>query len=451
MNNVRNIVDLELDKLVPHPNNPRKDLGDLTELADSIKKNGIMQNLTVVDNGKGEYTVIIGHRRCAAAKLAGVETVPCAIVEMSEKEQLATMLAENMQRADLTVIEQAEGIQLMIDLGESVADIAEQTGLSESTVRRRKKLMEFDRDELKAAEQRGATLADYAKLDEIDPQYRDEALKSIGTNNFDWKLKQIKERTLKKQRMDECERIVSEFAELIDYDDVDYSIHSYYSSFGGYSDEYIQKPDNADSIKYVYIYSGKDTGYPNIKVFAVKSDEEIKAKNAADEKQSELNQRKSDWRARAESIDKQMYCMRSEFINNLRAVTAVQKDAVIKQLIGNIFNTYALNCIDYEELKDVTGLIYDEDEEFLVNLDELTRNSAETEVLCAKLTYFIFEDSKLQSYIKKYCSAGENARYINPKLNSIYNFLTMLGYVMSDEEKQLRDGTHPIFEEYPRE
>lgn len=180
MNNVRKIVDLAVDRLVPHQNNPRKDLGDLTELADSIKKNGIMQNLTVVDNGNGEYTVIIGHRRCAAAKLAGAKTVPCAIVEMSEKEQLATMLAENMQRADLTIIEQAEGIQLMLDLGESVSDIAEQTGLSESTVRRRKRLMEFDRDELKAAEQRGATLADYAKLDEIEPQYRDEALKAIG-------------------------------------------------------------------------------------------------------------------------------------------------------------------------------------------------------------------------------------------------------------------------------
>lgn len=450
MENVRKIVDLAVDRLVPHPNNPRKDLGDLTELADSIKKNGIMQNLTVVDSGNDTYTIIIGHRRCAAAKLAGVETVPCAIVEMSEKEQLATMLAENMQRADLTIVEQAEGIQLMLDLGESVADIAEQTGLSESTVRRRKKLMEFDRDELKAAEQRGATLADYARLDELDPQYRDEALKAIGTNNFDWKIKQIKDRSRKKQRMDECERIVSEFAELIDWDDVDYSIHSHYSTFGGYSDEYIKKPDNTDSVKYVYTYRGRNTDYPNIKVFAVKSDEEIKAKNAADEKQAELNQRKSDWRARAESLDEQMYGLRIDFINNLSSVSAEQKDAVIKQLIGNIFNTYALNCIDYDELKDVTGLIFDEDEEFLVNLDELTSNSADIEVLCAKLAYFIFEDHERQSYISKYPGTG-NARYINSKLNSIYNYLTMLGYVMSDEEKQLRDGTHPIFEEYPRE
>lgn len=449
MDNVRKIVDLAVDRLVPHPNNPRKDLGDLTELADSIMKNGIMQNLTVVDSGNDTYTIIIGHRRCAAAKQAGLETVPCVIVEMSEKEQLATMLAENMQRADLTIIEQAEGIQLMIDLGESVADIAEQTGLSESTVRRRKKLMEFDRDELKAAEQRGATLADYARLEELEPQYRDEALKAIGTNNFDWKIKQIKDRSQKNQRMDECERIVGEFADLIDCDDVDWSIHSYYSSFSGYSDEYIQKPDNADSIKYVYTYSGKDTDYPNIKVFAVKSDEEIKAKNAADEKQSELRQKRSDWINRAVDIDRQMYYLRLEFIDNLSAVKAEQKDAVIKQLINNMF-TYNFYLTDSKELKDITGLIYDEDEEFLVNLDELTCNSADIELLCAKLAYFIFGGRKTETYIDKYPGTG-NARYINSKLNSIYNYLTTLGYVMSDEEKQLRDGTHPIFEEYPRE
>lgn len=449
MDNVRKIVDLAVDRLVPHPNNPRKDLGDLTELADSIKKNGIMQNLTVVDSGNDTYTIIIGHRRCAAAKQAGLETVPCVIVEMSEKEQLATMLAENMQRADLTIIEQAEGIQLMIDLGESVADIAEQTGLSESTVRRRKKLMEFDRDELKAAEQRGATLADYARLEELEPQYRDEALKAIGTNNFDWKIKKIKDRSQKKQRMDECERIVSEFAELIDYDDVDYSIHSYYSSFGGYSGEYIQKPDNTDSVKYVYTYSGRNTDYPNIKVFSVKSEEEIKAKNAADEKQAELRQKRSDWINRAVDIDRQMYYLRLEFIDNLSAVKAEQKDAAIKQLINNMF-TYNFYLADSKELKDITGLIFDEDEEFLVNLDELTSNSADIEVLCAKLAYFIFDDSKRETYINKYPGTG-NARYINSKLNSIYNYLTMLGYVMSDDEKQLRDGTHPIFEEYPRE
>lgn len=447
MNNAGKIVDLAVDSLEPHPNNPRKELGDLTELADSIKKNGIMQNLTVVDNGNDKYTVIIGHRRCAAAKIAGLMTLPCAIVEMDEKEQLATMLAENMQRADLTIIEQAEGIQLMIDLGESVSDIAEQTGLSESTVRRRKKLMEFDRDELKAAEQRGATLADYARLDELEPQDRNEALKVIGTNNFDWKVKQLKEKENKKIRFAECEKIVSEFAKLIDEDDVDYGIYSYYASYSGYSNDYIQKPENTDTTEYVYTYN-REAVYPSIKVFIVKSEDEIKAKSEADEKQADLAQRRNGWRARAESIDKQMYDMRTDFIKNINILSKEQRDYAVKQLIkNNILND---GYVEPDDLKDITNLMLDEDEEMLINLDELTASTTATDVLCAKVAYFFFGDSKNNSYIEKYPITG-NVRDINSGLNSIYNYLTMLGYVMSDEEKQLRDGTHPIFEEYPRE
>lgn len=79
----KDIVNIGLEHIHPHPDNPRKDLGDLTELAESIKKNGILQNLTVIpkEGEPGEYTAIIGHRRCAAAKLAGAAEAPCRIVE----------------------------------------------------------------------------------------------------------------------------------------------------------------------------------------------------------------------------------------------------------------------------------------------------------------------------------------------------------------------------------
>lgn len=99
---------IPVDELQPHPDNPRKDVGDVTELVESIKANGIFQNLTVLRNcdpETGKSTVIIGHRRLAAAKLAGLEKVPCMVVEMDEKEQIATMLLENMQRNDLTISE----------------------------------------------------------------------------------------------------------------------------------------------------------------------------------------------------------------------------------------------------------------------------------------------------------------------------------------------------------
>lgn len=114
---------IAVNELFPHPDNPRKDIGDVTELAESIRVNGVLQNLTVVPNMVlGEltneiwqrgYKVIIGHRRLAAAKLAGLKELPCVVAEMTEREQLSTMLTENMQRSDLTVYEQAQGFQLV--------------------------------------------------------------------------------------------------------------------------------------------------------------------------------------------------------------------------------------------------------------------------------------------------------------------------------------------------
>ena len=117
---------IAIEKLHPHPDNPRKVIGDVDELADSIKANGILQNLTVVpmNDDWTEFTVIIGHRRLAAAKQAGLTELPCAVVEMTEKEQLSTMLTENMQRSDLTVYEEAKGCQLLLDLGDTIAEVA---------------------------------------------------------------------------------------------------------------------------------------------------------------------------------------------------------------------------------------------------------------------------------------------------------------------------------------
>lgn len=77
--------------LFPHPQNPRKELGDLDELVDSIKANGVLQNLTVVPRDGGGYTVIIGHRRLAAARRAGLTELPCMIVFCSF-EQTATLI-----------------------------------------------------------------------------------------------------------------------------------------------------------------------------------------------------------------------------------------------------------------------------------------------------------------------------------------------------------------------
>lgn len=145
--------------LLPHPDNPRKDVGDISELTESIRKNGIMQNLTVIPTHgvpneveQTLYYVLIGNRRLAAAKEAlGVSGVdlPCKVVTgLSAAEQLSIMLEENMQREDLTPAEQAQGFQLMLDLGETVDTIAEKSGFSKSTVKHRLELAKLDKDRL---------------------------------------------------------------------------------------------------------------------------------------------------------------------------------------------------------------------------------------------------------------------------------------------------------------
>lgn len=181
------MMPLPVDKLIPHPDNPRKDLGDLTELADSIKANGIFQNLTVVpaDADCETFTVVIGHRRLAAAKLAGLKEVPCVIANMDAKEQVRTMLLENMQRSDLTVYEQAQGFQMMLDMGDSVEEIAAKSGFSKATVRRRVKMLELDQGTLKTVSERQLSLTDFDELAKIeDTKARNACLSEIGTSNF---------------------------------------------------------------------------------------------------------------------------------------------------------------------------------------------------------------------------------------------------------------------------
>lgn len=114
------------------------------------------------------YKVIIGHRRLAAAKAAGLEKVPCVVADMTPKEQLQTMLLENMQRSDLTVYEQAQGFQLMLDMDSTMEEIAEKSGFSQTTVRRWVKMMELDQEKLKEVSKRQLSLADFDKLAQIE-------------------------------------------------------------------------------------------------------------------------------------------------------------------------------------------------------------------------------------------------------------------------------------------
>ena len=209
------LVYIPTDCIEPHPDNPRKDLGDLTELADSIRQNGILQNLTVVPTEEaGKYTALIGHRRLAAAKLAGLTEVPCVVAEMDYKDQLGVMFTENVQRADLTAYEQAECLQMMIDLGASQTDVAKRTGLSEATVSRRLRLLKLDKKRFDNAQERGgATMDVYIKIAEIKSAAdRKELLDAVGTDNFNSRYQRAVRDQAIKEKTPKIVKEVSDFA-----------------------------------------------------------------------------------------------------------------------------------------------------------------------------------------------------------------------------------------------
>lgn len=187
---MENIKMISLELLEAHPDNPRKEIGDIEELTESIKAHGIFQNLTVVPiEGTDHYRVIIGHRRMTAARAAGLTEVPCAVVEMDYKTQVATMLLENIQRTDLTAYEQAQGFQMMIDLGDTVDEISQKTGFSKTTVKKRLKIAELDGEVLKNYGTQ-ISLTDLDMLGKVDDLKRrnEILLNDFGTGNFKWRI-----------------------------------------------------------------------------------------------------------------------------------------------------------------------------------------------------------------------------------------------------------------------
>lgn len=185
----RSIVMLNRGQLQPHPDNPRKDLGDLTELRESIRENGIMQNLTVVPCGdglidSGDYMILIGHRRFAASD-GILDELPCVIADnLSRKEQVGIMLEENMQRSDLTYMEQARGFQMMLDLGDTVESISKKTGFSTKTIKHRLEIAKLDEDSIVEAENMfQISISDFIELEKVkDIDKRNEILESVESS-----------------------------------------------------------------------------------------------------------------------------------------------------------------------------------------------------------------------------------------------------------------------------
>ncbi len=122
--------------------NIRASLGDLSEMADSIREVGVLQPITVVPKGDDRYEVVFGHRRLAAAELAELAEVPAIVrAPVEEPERVTAMIVENLHREDLTPLEEARAYQTLVGLKLSQRAIAKKVGTSQANVSKRLSLL----------------------------------------------------------------------------------------------------------------------------------------------------------------------------------------------------------------------------------------------------------------------------------------------------------------------
>lgn len=140
-------VEVPLRRLVPDPDNVRDQVGDVSELADSIRQMGMLQPIVARRRGD-QLVVVMGHRRRAAAALAGLETVPVIISAIRADDVLVAMFMENTQREDLDPIEEARALA-KIKGREGIKDLelARRVGKSQSHVSGRLALLELSGEE----------------------------------------------------------------------------------------------------------------------------------------------------------------------------------------------------------------------------------------------------------------------------------------------------------------
>lgn len=127
---------ISVDKIDPNPEQPRTEFGDLSELTSSIAEKGVLEPLLVKPSRvTGRWMIIAGERRWRAARQAGLKEVPCVEMEVDEGTVAEIALIENMQRKDLTVWEEADGLQSLCErFGYTHEDVARKVGKSRSTV-----------------------------------------------------------------------------------------------------------------------------------------------------------------------------------------------------------------------------------------------------------------------------------------------------------------------------
>lgn len=474
MNDIKMIP---IGDLEHHPENPRKDLGDLEELTASVKANGILQNLTVVpDLQKCKYLVVIGNRRFEAAKAAGLVELPCVISDMDHKAQVATMLEENMQRQDLTVYEQAEGFQMMMDLGYTEKEIGEKTGFSSKTVKDRLKLTKLNKKGFAEAVSQGATIMDLVEITKLDKKAdQNELLKVAGTANFRQRLMdKIKSQEFEKNRA-RLEPVVKEYMKEVPSDER-------YSAkwITLYNDDFKMTGSEEDLRKHIEKVMKKEKDVPFVyEINMYRDGGSIQFRHGKPKKEMTEGEKSERQKAmirnrhirEVKGYWAQAYELRKEFVKNYTVAKGQSAST-----IGKIIVKYALDSAPYWNgtlsdnhkwddayIRDVLGLPdkpienpnQDPDtpsyrRKYLTIWNQVDGKS-DIPIVRVIIGWAIgggvFWPDAPEHGLWKWDDGTYDKNSNNDNgVTNLYEFLMEIGYQLSDMEKQLLDGTHECYQ-----
>lgn len=323
--------------------------------------------------------------------------------------------------------------------------VAQKTGFQQSTVRRRVKLLDLDAEKFKASESRGATLQDYMELDKIkDPELRNSVLDTIGTPNFQNKLRGAMEEEERKAFLAEVVRKMETFAaRLPDDAQVDHGTMYHQRNYGWWDrKKEVQIPEDAGNAKYFF-----RVGKYQVDLYKEKLPTDTTEAQEAEEQRKRLDQLHQARYSEAKEIRQRHFELRKAFVMDFtRAKSCLA--AIIPVACIAIATSYVR--MDVDLLADLLGEpILDEDGD--LNEALLAKAAAKNpEYALLAIAYALQEDEEA-GYFQLQWDAGAKCRTFsyktNDDLDALYKFLTSIGYEMSDEEKAMQDGTHELFQE----
>lgn len=172
---------IDINKIVANENQPRKVFDDekIEELATSIKENGLIQPIIVRKYNRG-YQIIAGERRFRACKLAGLKTVPCVIKDIDDKQVDTYAIIENIQREDLSPIEEAKAYKTLIDTYKmNQTELANKVGKKQSTIANKLRLLKLSDDVKYALKAKQITERHARAMLSLDKEAQQQILKEV--------------------------------------------------------------------------------------------------------------------------------------------------------------------------------------------------------------------------------------------------------------------------------